>query len=79
MTTVAVAQLADIAINVKNYEAVEGGVVDFTAAFNVATEVTAVHTGNECRLRKRIILPPGGFLVSGELCVREGQDIWGFR
>lgn len=53
------------------------GVTDSTAAFNLATEASAAHTGNDTLLKRLIKVPAGTYKINGTIYLRKGQQIVG--
>jgi hypothetical protein len=65
-------------VSVVDYGADPTGVADSTAAFNAATMSTTAHAGNDDLVLRRVIyVPPGDYLISGSVYVRNGQHLRG--
>ena len=65
-------------VSVKDFGADPTGVVDSTAAFNLATMASAVHGGNDdLAMRRMIYVPPGDYRIDGTVYVRKGQMLRG--
>ena len=65
-------------VSVMDFGAVGDGVVDDTAAFNLATMATTVHGGNDdLAMRRQIYVPAGDYKIQGTVYVRKGQTLCG--
>lgn len=70
-------QVADI-VNVLNFGADPTGVVDSTAAFNLATKAATQGTGNlDSNIPGGVYVPAGIYKISGTVFVHKGQHLYG--
>lgn len=77
VATTAQAKLRE-SVSVLDYGADPTGVIDSTAAFNLATLAALASTGNDqLALRRDIIVPAGDYLIGGTVYVRLGQRLRG--
>jgi len=65
-------------VTVTDFGADPTGVMDSTRAFNLATKADMVHHGNsDLSMRRKVVIPPGDYLIAGTVYVRKGQMLIG--
>lgn len=64
-------------VSVLDFGADPTGATDSTDAFNLATGLADLATGNEDLPRREIMVPPGKYRINGTVFVRKGQHLRG--
>jgi hypothetical protein len=78
LTKASFSMITGSSVNVLDYGADPTGIVDSTAAFNLATLATLPSTGiDQLGILREIYVPAGIYLIAGTVYVRKGQQIRG--